>query len=89
MKRRIIPGLLLAIIGVGLFTYQAYGLSVRRNLAASHSSARTTRTIGAHTTAPEEGFPAISLLAGFLFMSGVSVAAVSANLRVPEENPEA
>jgi hypothetical protein len=88
MKKRIIPGMLLAIVGVGLFTYQAYGLSVRRNLAAAHLSARTTRTMGAHTTASEEEFPAISLLAGFLFMSGISVAAVSANLRAPQEIPE-
>ncbi len=88
MKRRIIPGLMLAFIGIALFTYQAYGLSMRKNLLAAKTSAAHSHTVGTSATATEEGFPAISLLAGFLFMSGISVAAVSANLRTPQENSE-
>lgn len=91
MNKRIILGLILAIVGVGLFTYRAYGLSVRKSLMAANSTARHTRNIAASAPENEEEFPALSLLAGFLFMSGIGVAAVSANqsLRAQQENPEA
>jgi hypothetical protein len=91
MTKRIIPGVILAIMGVGLFTYQAYGLSVRKNMVAANSTVRNTRNFAANGSANDEEFPAISLLAGFLFMSGIGVAAVSANqtLRAQQENLEA
>jgi amino acid transporter len=86
MNRSTISGLILAVIGIILFAYQdiarvmqkrtvVHAASVRRNDAAQKA---------------EQAFPLASLLAGFLFMSGIGLVAVSAHpIVLPrQENPD-
>jgi hypothetical protein len=86
MKRSAIPGLLLALLGIVLFARQdiARAMQKRTDLHAT----RVQRSDGALRA--EQSFPLASLLAGFFFMSGVGLVAVSAHPVVParQENPD-
>jgi hypothetical protein len=86
MNRSTISGLILAVIGIILFAHQdiarvmqkrtvVHAANVRRNDAAQKA---------------EQAFPLASLLAGFLFMSGIGLVAVSAHpIVLPrQENPD-
>ena len=86
MKGSAIPGLLLALLGIVLFAHQdiarfmqkrteLHATRVRRNEAALRA---------------EQAFPLASLLAGFFFMSGVGLVAVSAHPVVlpSQESPD-
>jgi hypothetical protein len=74
MKRSAIPGLLLALIGIVLFAHLGIARAMQKQTALQ-KSARRTET--AQKT--EQAFPLASLLAGFFFMSGVGLVAVSAH----------
>lgn len=75
MKRSAIFGLLLVLIGIALFAHQGIA-RVTQNRTALHAA--TVRRIETAKKA-EQAFPVASLLAGFLFMSGVGLVAVSAH----------
>ena len=87
MKRSAIPGLLLALIGIVLFAHQdiARVMQKRTELHAT----RVQRKEAALKA--EQAFPLASLLAGFFFMSGVGLVAVSAHPVVmqPQEDSQA
>jgi hypothetical protein len=74
MKKRTAPGIILAIIGVGLFAYLGIGQTTQKNPMKAGSAIRSNHTIQVN----EPSFPFSSLLAGFLFMSGISLVAISA-----------
>jgi hypothetical protein len=79
MKKRTAPGILMTIIGVALFAYLGIGQTMRRNLVQAGSAIRSSRSIQANAMQMnEQGFPISSLLAGFLFMSGISLVAIGA-----------
>jgi hypothetical protein len=86
LKRSAIPGLLLAVIGIVLFAHQDIARAMQKR---TPQHAATVRRIEAAQKA--EAFPLASLLAGFLFMSGVGLVAVSAHPAPlsPKENPDA
>jgi hypothetical protein len=75
MKRSAIPGLLLALIGIVLFAHQDIARAMQKR-AELHAT-RIRRSEAALKA--EQAFPFASLLAGFFFMSGVGLVAVSAH----------
>jgi hypothetical protein len=89
MKRLAIPGLLLALIGIVLFAHQDLARVMQRRTEL-HAS-RVQRNDAALKA--EQSFPLASLLAGFFFMSGIGLVAVTAHpVGVPagsqRENPD-
>jgi len=74
MKRSAIPGLLLALIGIVLFARQDIARIMQKRTAPHSASVRKSEA-----TLKAEAFPLASLLAGFFFMSGVGLVAVSAH----------
>jgi len=86
MKRSAIPGLLLALLGIVLFARQDIA-RVMQKRTDLHTT-RVQRSDGGLRA--EQAFPLASLLAGFFFMSGVGLVAVSAHPVVPpqQENPD-
>lgn len=86
MKRSAIPGLLLALIGIILFARQDVARIMQKRTAPNSASVRKSQN-----TLKAETFPLASLLAGFLFMSGVGLVAVSAHpIALSQmENPDA
>jgi hypothetical protein len=87
MKRSAIPGLLLALLGIVLFARQdiARVMQKRTDLHATRIKRNET------ALKAEQAFPLASLLAGFFFMSGVGLVAVSAHPVVlsPQEDSQA
>ncbi len=75
MKRSAIPGLLLALIGIVLFAHLGIARAMQNQTALRKATVRRMET--AQKT--EQAFPVASLLAGFFFMSGVGLVAVSAH----------
>jgi len=75
MKRSAIPGLLLALIGIVLFARQDIARIMHKRTAPHSASVRKSEA----TLKKAEAFPLASLLAGFFFMSGVGLVAVSAH----------
>jgi hypothetical protein len=75
MKRSAIPGLLLALIGIVLFSYQDLARVMQKR-----SELHPPR-VGRNEAAlkAEQSFPLASLLAGFFFMSGIGLVAVTAH----------
>lgn len=87
MKRSLIPGLILAVIGIVLFARQDIARVMQKKRTPVHTSA--ARRIDPAQMA-EQAFPLTSLLAGFLFMSGIGLVAVSAHPTVvPQQEPPA
>lgn len=86
MKRSAIPGLLLALIGIVLFAHQDIARITQKRTAPHKTSIRKSEV-----ALKAEAFPVASLLAGFFFMSGVGLVAVSAHpIRLSQvENPDA
>jgi hypothetical protein len=89
MKSSAIPGLLLALIGIVLFAHQdlARVMQKRTELHAS----RVQRNEAALKAG--QAFPLASLLAGFFFMSGIGLVAVTAHpvgvpTRPQNQNPD-
>ena len=74
MKRSAIPGLLLALIGIVLFARQDIARIMHKRTAPHSASVRKSEA-----TLKTDAFPLASLLAGFFFMSGVGLVAVSAH----------
>ena len=74
MKRSAIPGLLLALIGIVLFARQDIARIMHKRTAPHSASVRKSEG-----TLKADAFPLASLLAGFFFMSGVGLVAVSAH----------
>jgi hypothetical protein len=74
MKRSAIPGLLLALVGIALFARQDIARIMHKRTAPHSSSVRKSEA-----TLKADAFPLASLLAGFFFMSGVGLVAVSAH----------
>ena len=74
MKRSAIPGLLLALIGIVLFARQDIARVMQKRTAPHSASVRKSQA-----TLKAEAFPLASVLAGFFFMSGVGLVAVSAH----------
>ena len=75
MKRSTIPGILLAVIGIALFAHLGIARAMQKQTALQKATVR--RMEAAQKT--EQAFPLASLLAGFFFMSGVGLVAVSAH----------
>ena len=75
MKRSAIPGLLLAVIGIIIFARQDI-MRFMQNKTEMHA---TRIRQSEATLKAEQAFPLASLLAGFFFMSGVGLVAVSAH----------
>ena len=75
MKRSAIPGLLLALIGIVLFAHLGIARAIQKQTALQKATVRRMEI--AQKT--EQAFPLASLLAGFFFMSGVALVAVSAH----------
>lgn len=75
MKRSAIPGILLALIGIVLFAHLGIARAMQNQTALRRATVRRMET--AQKT--EQAFPVASLLAGFFFMSGVGLVAVSAH----------
>jgi hypothetical protein len=86
VKRSAIPGLLLALIGIALFARQDILRTMQKRTPLHAASVRRIQA-----AQKAEAFPVASLLAGFLFMSGVGLVAVSAHpvSLSPKENPDA
>jgi hypothetical protein len=85
MKRSLIPGLILAVIGIALFARQDIARILQKKRAPIHTTA--VRRMDPAQMA-EQAFPVASLLAGFLFMSGIGLVAVSAHPTVvPQQEP--
>jgi hypothetical protein len=74
MKRSAIPGLLLALIGIVLFARQDIARIMHKRTAPHSASVRKSEA-----TLKADAFPLAPLLAGFFFMSGVGLVAVSAH----------
>jgi hypothetical protein len=74
MKRSAMPGLLLALIGIVLFAHQDIARVMQKRTVPRSASVRKSQA-----TLKAEAFPLASLLAGFFFMSGVGLVAVSAH----------
>jgi len=74
MKRSAIPGLLLALVGIALFARQDIARIMHKRTAPHSASVRKSEA-----TLKADAFPLASLLAGFFFMSGVGLVAVSAH----------
>jgi hypothetical protein len=74
MKRSAIPGLLLALIGIVLFARQDIARIMQKRTTPHSASVRKSEV-----TLRAEAFPLASLLAGFFFMSGIGLVAVSAH----------
>ena len=71
MKRSTIPGLILALIGIALFAHQDIARAMEKRSPLHAASIRRSEV-----TQKAEAFPLASVLAGFLFMSGIGLAAV-------------
>jgi hypothetical protein len=87
MNRSTISGLILAVIGIILFAHQDIARIMKKRTVVHAAAVR--RNEPAQTA--EQAFPLASLLAGFLFMSGIGLVAVSAHPIVPpprQENPD-
>jgi hypothetical protein len=89
MKRSAIPGLLLALIGIVLFAHQDIARVMHKRTELHASRVRRNEA----ALKAEQAFPLASLLAGFLFMSGIGLVAVSAHpmgvpARSQNENPD-
>jgi len=86
MKRSAIPGLLLAVIGIVIFAHQDIVRFMQNKTEMPATRVRRSEA----TLKAEQAFPLASLLAGFFFMSGVGLVAVSAHPVVPpqQENPD-
>jgi len=86
MNRSTISGLILAVIGIILFAHQDIARLMKKRTVVHAASIR--RVEAAQTA--EQAFPLASLLAGFLFMSGVGLVAVGAHpIVLPrQENPD-
>ena len=74
MKRSAIPGVLLALVGIALFARQDIARIMHKRTAPHSASVRKSEA-----TLKADAFPLASLLAGFFFMSGVGLVAVSAH----------
>ena len=74
MKRSTIPGILLAVIGIALFAHLGIARAMQKQTALQKPTARRMEA----AQKMEQAFPLASLLAGFFFMSGVGLVAVSA-----------
>ena len=74
MKRSTIPGLILALVGIALFAHQDIARAMEKHTPL-HAASVPRREV----TQKAEAFPLASLLAGFLFMSGIGLAAVGAH----------
>lgn len=85
MKRSAIPGLLLALIGIILFARQDIARMAQKPARPHSASVRKSEA-----TLRAEPFPLAALLAGFFFMSGVGLVAVSAHPSAlsQTDNPE-
>lgn len=83
MKNGIVPGVILAIMGLMLFAYEGMAISLRNGAANTSARTRQVQLQSAHIARTEgpndQTFPAGPVLAGILFMSGVGLAAISAN----------
>ncbi len=75
MKRSAMPGILLALIGIVLFAHLGIARAMQKQMALHKATLRRMET--AQKT--DQAFPVASLLAGFFFMSGVGLVAVSAH----------
>jgi len=86
MKRSAIPGLLLVVIGIVIFAQQDIVRFMQNKTEMPATRVRRSEA----TLKAEQAFPLASLLAGFFFMSGVGLVAVSAHpVVVPaQENPD-
>ena len=85
MKRSAIPGVILALVGIVLFARQDVTRLMQKNQTPVHTSA-VRRLVPAQMA--EQTFPLASLVAGFLFMSGIGLVAVSAHPPVaPQQEP--
>ena len=87
MKRSAIPGLLLAVIGIVLFAHQDIARVMQKRAELHATRIKRNET----ALKAEQAFPLASLLAGFFFMSGVGLVAVSAHPVVmpPQEDTQA
>jgi hypothetical protein len=85
-RRSAIPGLILAMMGIVLFAHQDIARVMHKRTVVHAANVRRNDT----AQKAEQAFPVASLLAGFLFMSGVGLVAVSAHPTVPppRENPD-
>ncbi|MGA8143993.1 MAG: hypothetical protein WB987_08915 [Candidatus Acidiferrales bacterium] len=75
MNRATIPGIILAVIGIILFAHQGIAQATQKRILAEASTIHQSKAI----QLPEQKFPIASLLAGFLFMSGIGLVAISAH----------
>ena len=75
MNRSTISGLILAVIGIILFAHQDIARVMQKRTVVHTANVR--RNDAAQKA--EQAFPLASLLAGFLFMSGIGLVAVSAH----------
>jgi uncharacterized membrane protein HdeD (DUF308 family) len=81
MKRSAIFGLLLALLGIVLFAHLGIARAVQKETALHKAAVRRMET----AQKAEQAFPLASLLAGFFFMSGVGLVAVSAHPVAPSQ----
>ena len=81
MKRSAIFGLLLALLGIVLFAHLGIARAMQKETTLHKAAVRRMET--AQKT--EQAFPLASLLAGFFFMSGVGLVAVSAHAVAPSQ----
>ncbi|HEY2109232.1 MAG TPA: hypothetical protein VGH17_04980 [Candidatus Acidoferrales bacterium] len=81
MKRSAIFGLLLALLGMVLFAHLGIARAKQKETVLHKAAVR--RMEAAQKT--EQAFPLASLLAGFFFMSGVGLVAVSAHPVAPSQ----